>query len=86
MRFATAAEALDAVQRGKADCALVDFVSARGALRHAPTLIIAPTPVVSEGYHVATRSRSADLAGAIQAALNALQADGSIAALLDKWL
>lgn len=86
LRFATAAEALQAVQRGAADCALVDFVSARVARRSARTLIITPPPVVSEGYHVATRSRSADLAGAIQAAINALQADGSITALLDKWL
>ena len=80
--------ALAAVAAGEADAALVDYLSARLWLREhgEADLRIAEQPIHSEGYHVVLRVQDLALAGKVNAALEAMRADGSLAAILAKWL
>jgi polar amino acid transport system substrate-binding protein len=80
--------ALAAVAAGEADAALVDYLSARLWLREhrEADLRIAEQPLHSEGYHVVLRIQDLALAGKVNAALEAMRADGSLAAILAKWL
>jgi len=81
-------EALQAVQDGKANAALVDGVSVRLYLRvHAgSTLHIADTPVYSDPYCVATRASARALIQRLNAALDAMHKDGSLAEIIGRWL
>lgn len=80
--------ALSAVAEGEADAALVDYLSARLWLRahRESDLRIAERPLHAEGYHVVLRIQDVALAGKVSAALEAMRADGSLAAILAKWL
>jgi len=93
--YQTAAEALAAVTTGEADAALVDHVSALAAtaktLRVSEDpkgfeLVIVGDPVVEEPYAVAVHRGSPHLLRAINRALAEMQADGSLEALVAKWL
>jgi polar amino acid transport system substrate-binding protein len=85
-RYTTTQEALDAVIAGEVDAALVDLVSVRLYRRAQPALVIADQVVSPDPYVIATRRRSFDLAGKIQAVLNELVEDGTMNRLLDQWL
>ncbi|NDJ59898.1 MAG: amino acid ABC transporter substrate-binding protein [Chloroflexi bacterium] len=80
------AYALDAVRLGHADAALVDAVSARLYLRDQPDWgaqmsVVRPVPLA-----IATRIDRLDRALAVNEALAALIEDGTVAALIDRWL
>ncbi len=81
-------DALASVLNGAADAALVDYLTARLWLREhaASDLVIAAQPIYSEGYAAVLRVRDLALAGKINAALEAMTADGTLAAILAKWL
>ncbi|RMF52753.1 MAG: hypothetical protein D6749_04065 [Chloroflexota bacterium] len=80
--------ALAAVAEGTADAALVDYLTARLWLRDhkSADLRIAEQPIYSQGYHAVVRSSDLALASRIDAALEAMAADGTLAAILAKWL
>ncbi|MCS6870122.1 MAG: ABC transporter substrate-binding protein [Anaerolineae bacterium] len=80
--------ALAAVAQGAADAALVDHLTARLWLRaHVESdLQIAAQPVYSESYRIVLRARDLALAGKVNAALESMVSDGTLAAILAKWL
>jgi len=86
----TAAEALGAVAAGEADVALVDHVSALGqtpGVSENPWgLVVIGKPVVEEPYAVAVRKESQRLLRAINEALAEMEADGTMSALVERWL
>ncbi len=95
----TAAEALSAVAAGEADGALVDHVSALAATARTnlqangspepgagSELVIVGQPVVEEPYAVALHRESRRLMRAINEALVEMKADGTMDALVAKWL
>ena len=84
--FTAANDAMQAVIEGRADAALVDFVTARLVVRGHPGLVINPNPVTHDTYAAAVRLASYDLGGAISDALKAMTGDGTLAAILDRWL
>ncbi len=86
--FTTADEALAVVVAGKADAALVDYVTARLYLRshHGTGLALSPNYVTGEAYAIAVRLRSYDLGGAINDVLDVLDKDGTLVAIIDRWL
>jgi polar amino acid transport system substrate-binding protein len=84
--FTAANDAMQAVIDRQADAALVDFVTARLYVRTHPGLVINPNPVTHDIYAAAVRLASYDLGGAISDALNAMIRDGTLAAILDRWL
>jgi polar amino acid transport system substrate-binding protein len=85
-RATTADEALALVLAGEVEAALVDVVSARFYRRQHPMLEIAAQTVVPDAYVIATRGRSFDLTGAVNAALEAMTADGTLERILKRWL
>jgi len=82
----TADDAMAAVLSGAADAALVNGISARLYLRDHPGLVLAPEPVTSEPYAMAVRADDRSLLHAINDALEAMAADGTLDALLARWL
>jgi len=86
--YAEPSAALAAVAAGEADAALVDYLSARLWLREhgEADLRVAEQPTHSEGYHVVLRIQDLALAVKVNAALEAMRADGSLAAIIAKWL
>lgn len=77
--------ALDALLAGEADAALVDAVSLALYPRRAE-LVTAGEPVASEPYVVVVPRDAPDLLRAINQALAALAADGSLAEIQGRWL
>jgi len=84
--YQTAAEALAAVTAGQADAALVDHVSALGAMGIESGLVIVGQPVVEEPYAVAVRRESQHLLQAINEVLAEMEADGTIGTLVERWM
>lgn len=90
--YESAAIALTAVITGEADAALVDATSARLWLREqagndAPALLeIAPEYTTHDPYMVAVPAANSQLWEAINEALIALQEDGTLDEILNRWL
>lgn len=84
--FTTSDEAIAAVATGKADAALVDAVAAHLYGRHQPGLAISPDSVMPDYYAIAMRLTSFDLAGAIDYALRGMEEDGTLDAIIRRWL
>jgi polar amino acid transport system substrate-binding protein len=90
----TAQEALEAVENGAADAALVDHVSALASV--APEseetqhpggrLTIVGDPVIEEPYAVAISREDGRLLRAINRALATMEADGTLESLRHDWL
>ena len=92
--YQTAVEALAAVATGEAEAALVDHVSALATTARPGSpgsgsgsgLIIVGEPVVEEPYAVAVRRENRHLLRAINEALAEIESDGTMEALMTKWL
>jgi polar amino acid transport system substrate-binding protein len=84
--FTTSNEAIAAAAAGQADVALVDAVTARLYVRDHPGLSISQESVQPDYYAVAMRYTSFGLAGAIDYALRGMEEDGTLDAILRRWL
>ncbi len=84
--FEIAAQALEAVVAGEADAALVDAISARLWLRENQGLEIAPGYVTHDPYAVAVHINNEQLWAAINDALAALSEEGTLDAIIARWL
>ena len=84
--YQTAAEAMAALRAGEVDAALVDHVSALAEGVAEGGLTIVGEAVVSEPYAVAVRKDDRRLLRAIDEALAGMEADGTMDALMVKWL
>ena len=82
---ATAAEALLAVEEGRADAALVDLISAYDFMLGHPVLRLAGPPLEPEPYVIAVSIEAPILRYQLEQALNVLEADGTLPALRVKW-
>src|SRR5690606_1029845 len=78
--------ALDAVRLGAADAALVDSVSARLYLRDHASWNADMHQVTDALYAIATQSRRPALSAAVNDALQAMLADGTLDAIINRWL
>jgi ABC-type amino acid transport substrate-binding protein len=75
-----------AVQAGEADAALVDHATARAYLRDNPGWQALVRDVTVQPYVAATRFERADVSAAVDAALAAMLADGTLDRILSAWL
>ncbi|MCC6190461.1 MAG: amino acid ABC transporter substrate-binding protein [Anaerolineales bacterium] len=82
---ATAADALLAVEKGEADAAIVDALTAYDFLLSHPALALAGPLIEPEPYVIAVSIESPLLLEHLEAALAALEADGTLARLKVKW-
>lgn len=81
----TAQAALQAVADGQADAALVDHVSALQGLAAYPQLRTVSPLVTSDPYVVMLPRRAGELQREVNAALEALRADGTLDVLTERW-
>ncbi len=79
-------EAMQAVQAGEADAALVDTISARLYLKDHPDLVMARHTTVSDGYVIALRKKNFRLSEAIDQALKDMIEDGTMDKIIARWL
>lgn len=86
VQFRTAREALDSVRRGETDGALVDRVSALKSTGGRSGLAITGEGVTHVPYACAVRRESLMLLDAVNEALAAMEADGTMDALVSEWL
>jgi ABC-type amino acid transport substrate-binding protein len=80
------AYALDAARLGQADAALVDAISARLYLREHPEWNANTHIVTVAPYAIASRANRPDVADAISRVLEDMLTDGTVDALIDKYL
>jgi ABC-type amino acid transport substrate-binding protein len=85
LRRDTADNALLALADGHADAAVVDAISAYAFLMSHPGLRLAGPPLNPEPYVIAVSLNSPELLRQLQQTLAAMQADGTLAALKEKW-
>lgn len=85
LRQDTADNALLAVENRQADGAIVDAISAYAFLMRHPDLRLAGAPLNPEPYVIAVSLNSPELLRQLQQTLAAMQADGTLAALKEKW-
>jgi ABC-type amino acid transport substrate-binding protein len=78
--------ALLAVAEGQADAALVDHISALQFMAADPRVAIAQDAVVSDPYVIVLPRKAPVLQEQVAEALQALRADGTLEALIARWL
>ena len=71
---------------GDADALVIDHVTALGLVVAHPPLRIVDPPVTDEPYVIAARDEDQALIDALNQALAALEADGTLAALESRWM
>lgn len=86
LTFETSEAALDALVAGLGDAAIVDNIAAQTALAHGQPLTILDPPLTDEIYVVAGRREDAALVEAVGAILQDMQSDGSLSALIARWM
>lgn len=82
----SATEALESVRRREVDAALVDRVSALQSTGSGTDLVIAGEGVTHVPYACAVRRENPRLLDAVNEALAAMEADGTMDALISDWL
>ncbi|MGB9776222.1 MAG: substrate-binding periplasmic protein [Anaerolineae bacterium] len=82
----TAEEALARVASGEADAALVDHLSALAGIGQGLPLGVVGDPVTDELYAVAVRREDSALLRAVNGALTAMEEDGTLPRLRQRWL
>lgn len=85
-RYMLPDEAIQAVEAGEADAALVDTISARLYLKDHPDLIMARKVTVSDGYVIAIRKGNFQLTEAVDQALKDMIEDGTMDEIIARWL
>jgi polar amino acid transport system substrate-binding protein len=85
-RFLLPQEALQAVAEGQAAAALVDTISAHQYLAQHPELRMADRTAVAAPYTIAMRKANFRLTAEVERALKAIKADGTLDAILARWL
>ena len=84
--YPTPREALQAVNDGEVDAAVVDRVSALEAMGAGYPVTVVGEPIVEAPYAVAMRKDSQRLLRQINSALTAMEADGTLDRLIANWL
>ena len=85
-RFMLPHEAMQAVEEGGADAALVDTVSARLYTQAHPGLRMASQTSVPDEYVIAMRDANFRLTHAIERVLTDMKADGTLESIINRWL
>lgn len=79
-------DAMAAVERGEADAALVDTISARLYLQEHPALVQAGRTTAPDEYVIAIRDANYRLIDGVERALDDMRADGTLDQIINAWL
>lgn len=85
-KFTNGATAVQAMLSGKVDCVVIDNEPAKAYVAENEGLKILDTPYVTEDYAAAVSKDNPGLTAAINEALQELKDDGTIQAILDKYI
>ena len=86
MRYSKGAEAVQALLTGKVDCVVIDNEPAKAFVAENPGLVILDTQYAVEDYAAAMNKDNEALYNAVNAALQELIADGTVQAIVDKYI
>ena len=85
-RYAKGADAVMALKNGKVDCVIIDNEPAKKFVAENEGLKILDTEYAVEDYAIATNLENTALLTAVDAALNELIADGTVAEIVAKYI
>ncbi|MBQ9980051.1 MAG: transporter substrate-binding domain-containing protein [Oscillospiraceae bacterium] len=85
-RYAKGADAVMALKNGKVDCVVIDNEPAKAFVAENEGLKILDTEYAVEDYAIAMNKDKAELNAAIDTALQELIKDGTVQAILDKYI
>ena len=85
-RYNKGADAIMALKSGKVDCVIIDNEPAKAFVAENPGLKILDTEYAVEDYAIAMSKNNKDLYEQVNAALEELIADGTVQAILDKYI
>ncbi|MBQ9618559.1 MAG: amino acid ABC transporter substrate-binding protein [Oscillibacter sp.] len=78
--------AIQALNNGQVDCVVIDNAPARVLVSQNPGLTILDTEYVVEDYAIGMSKENPALLAAVNGALTELKADGSVQAIIDKYI
>ena len=84
--YPNGATAVQALQKGKVDCVIIDNQPALNFVAANDGLVILDTEYVTEDYAIAISKDNEELLNQINAALDELIADGTVQEILDKYI
>ena len=85
-RYNKGADAVMALKSGKVDCVIIDNEPAKAFVAENEGLKILDTEYAIEDYAIAISKNNEDLLEAVDKALNELIADGTVAAIVNKYI
>ena len=85
-RFSKGTDAVMALVAGKIDCVIIDNEPAKVFVSLNPGLKILDTEFALEDYAIAINKNNTELLGKVDEALRALIADGTVQAIVDKYI
>ncbi len=85
-RYNKGADAVEALKVGKVDCVIIDNEPAKAFVADSEGLTILDTAYAEEDYAIAVNKNDTQLLADINAALEELMADGTLQAIVDKYI
>ena len=85
-RYDAGADAVNALKQGKVDCVIIDNEPAKVFVSKNDDLQILPDPFTDEDYAVAIKKGNTELTDKINAALDELEADGTLKKIIDNYI
>ena len=85
-RYKNGADAIQALVTGKVDCVVIDNEPAKAFVAANPGLVILETAYAVEDYAIAIAKDNTELLEAVNEALAALTEDGTIPAIIEKYI
>ena len=79
-------DAVEALKNDKVDCVLIDAAPADAFVKENEGLVILETEYVVESYAIAVSKDNVELLGKVSAALQDLIADGTVDAIIEKYI
>ena len=85
-RYSKGVDAVQALATGKVDCVVIDNEPAKAFVESVDGLKILETEYITEDYAAAMNKNNPELYEAVNTALEELIADGTIAAIIEKYI
>ena len=85
-RYSKGADAVQALKTGKVDCVVIDNEPAKAFVKAVEGLKILDTEYITENYAAAMNKNNKELFDAVNNALKALIADGTVKGIIDKYI
>ena len=86
VRFNSGADAVMALKNGKVDCVIIDNEPAKAYVESTTGLKLLDTKYAEEEYAICVSKNNVELLGKVSAALQDLIAEGTVQAIVDKYI